>query len=159
MSTDFQRQAHRASHLTRWRRVIVCAAAVLTAQAAAQTEQDVHNILSGMARDVNEQMIGYRTDAATSIKVVTYSRSAKLFSYHYNLDAGWADEAMKLDQAELRQRMYADHRARLCQSNFAPVMRGFGLRVAHNFHHAATGKVLVRLEYQAKDCEGILPKN
>ena len=121
------------------------------AQNKAPTVEQMHVMFESAAREANSQLSNTRLDDYTVLKLMTYDRRVPVMTYHYTSDVLTALKKTELDPAA-RRAMFDYHRGKTCGTHFAPFMRVYGLKVAHRFEDAKTGRELITLTIEGKDC-------
>jgi hypothetical protein len=121
------------------------------AQDKPPTVEQMHMMFENAAREANAQLSNTRMDDHTVLKLMTYDRRVPVMTYHYTSNVLAALRKTELDPAA-RRAMFDYHRGKTCGTHFTPFMRVYGLKVAHRFEDAKTGRELITLTIEGKDC-------
>ena len=124
-----------------------------TVWAQAPTIDDMHKALEYAAQETNRQLSIKKisVDEFTTLNAMTYNRLIPAMTYNYT------STAFKLlgnttVSPEARKAMFEHHRAKTCSTHFLPFMRAFGLKVAHRFDDASTGREVITVTIKGSDC-------
>lgn len=138
------------NHATDWSQFTPTGSVMANLDGAPAVEE-MHRVLENAVRQASPQLANTRVDEYTTVKFVSYDRTVPVFTYHYATT--WLNATGKQHYSDAeRQILYEYHRTKTCRTQFVPLMRGSGLRVAHRFEDATTGKVLISMVFRGSDC-------
>jgi hypothetical protein len=116
-------------------------------QLTKQEINDIDNKFIEMARGVNKQIGGTKTDALTTFKSIFYSPDVRTLTYFVGTTA-----TNGLNKVQIKN-LYDYHREKACKLKFAPLMKSYDLKIEYAFENEMTGKKLVNFIFDKKDCK------
>jgi hypothetical protein len=127
------------------------AQATLAQPAGAPTKADIDALLTNAAKELNSQLANTRIDDHTTFKLATYDKPLPLFAYTYTTTYLASQKRVSYSQAE-RENLRRVHRDKTCGTQFAPLMRAYGLQVEHRFEDSRNGLQVLSMVFKSADC-------